>query len=63
MIHSCGLTSFKNLISKLPKQSPDMGDVSARIVSVPVCRYEASAPRLDVLKDLDAYTIGLDRPA
>ncbi|CAL5229418.1 g12739 [Coccomyxa viridis] len=26
-------------------------------------RYEASAPRLDVLNDLDAHTIGIDRPA
>jgi hypothetical protein len=26
-------------------------------------RYEANAPRVDVLREVDAYTIGIDRPA
>lgn len=27
------------------------------------CRYEANAPQLNVLEAVDAYTVGIDRPA
>ncbi len=37
--------------------------ISANSKVIVIHRYEASTPRTDVLKEVDAYTVGLDRPA